>query len=107
MRSAIELNNGIEKDMFKGLNNLKELYLGENELKYINKDAFIHLPELRALYSGDNSLNLDRQLFSPLKNLKWLNLIGNKISKSDKSKLPRASSNYSFLYDLTQLAIFN
>lgn len=107
MRSAIDLNNGIENDMFKGLINLKELYLTENELKYIHKDAFIHLPELRALCLGDNSLNLDRQLFSPLKNLKWLNLMGNTISKSDKSKLPRASSKYSFLNDLTQLAIFN
>ena len=67
----------IEKDTFKGLKNLKKLYLNGNLLESIDPEAFSHTPKLTKLEIFDkeyNNLKLDENMFANLTHLKTIRL---------------------------------
>jgi Leucine-rich repeat (LRR) protein len=46
----------LDKDIFKNLTNLQELYLYSNNLTYLDKDIFKYLINLQILYLSNNNL---------------------------------------------------
>ena len=52
--------------MWKGLKNLKYLYLGDNSINTVEKQGFKNLPSLEGLYLENNKLrSLNQDIFHP------------------------------------------
>lgn len=79
--------NELRKPSFvgcKSLKNLKNLYLGENNIEDLDESAFEALENLEHIALDHNKLKgLSNELFKNLKNLKRIYLVGNGIEKTD------------------------
>jgi len=77
-----------------GMTNLWKLHLEQNEIWSITDDTFCGLPNLKDLYLGDNQLtDLDFN-FKCIKKLRFLDVQRNKIKRLDKRTLDRIDDKF-------------
>ncbi|KAL5280653.1 Tl.2 family protein [Megaselia abdita] len=82
--SVVSINFGrnfirkLDKNQFKGLNNLETLLLDNNLIEKIDKKAFKHVENIQILKLNNNKIKrLDLRVFGYLDNLRELDLRGN------------------------------
>lgn len=69
----------MDKNVFRGLINLKSLRLESNHITYLNHDLFANMPKLARLDLEGNCLKLESNTFIYLQELKYLNLSHNNL----------------------------
>jgi len=71
----------IESNTFKGLINLEELSLFDNQIEEINVNGLVDLKNLKELYLDNNKLKrIDRSCFEPLTSIAIISLRGNELA---------------------------
>ena len=73
----------MNKSWLDDLPNLELLNVGSNGISSLADDLFNSSINLRKLYLYNNNLTyLDPKIFQPLKNIKYITLIGNKLNQT-------------------------
>ncbi|EPS57245.1 hypothetical protein M569_17575, partial [Genlisea aurea] len=70
----------IDKEAFFGLANLISLDLSGNDIKHLDPVTFVHTPKLKELNLMYTSLNIDKEFFSHLTNLKKIRISSYRLS---------------------------
>lgn len=100
---SINKINKIDDNLFAGLSNIHELYLGGNEIVTLNKNTFSGLTKLKKLYIESNNIKyIEENAFDNVLELDELNLSNNYIkylhpnifSKLHKLKTVHLDCNY-------------